>query len=68
MDLESPTYEGEWNNNLIIQASDFRNINQTGFSSVRIPVRWSAHTLTNDPNIIEALLLKSMELNQEATI
>ncbi|WP_274682247.1 glycoside hydrolase family 5 protein [Vibrio aestuarianus] len=59
--LESPTYEGEWNNNLIIQASDFRNINQTGFSSVRIPVRWSAHTLTNDPNIIDDAFLSRVQ-------
>ncbi|WP_196216433.1 glycoside hydrolase family 5 protein [Vibrio parahaemolyticus] len=59
--LESPTYEGEWNNNLIIQASDFRNISQTGFASVRIPVRWSAHTLADNPNIIDDAFLSRVQ-------
>ncbi|BDP34953.1 MULTISPECIES: glycoside hydrolase family 5 protein [Vibrio] len=59
--LESPTYEGEWNNNLTIQASDFRNISQTGFSSVRIPVRWSAHSLINDPNTIDDAFLSRVQ-------
>ncbi|HBC3445568.1 TPA: cellulase family glycosylhydrolase [Vibrio parahaemolyticus] len=59
--LESPTYEGEWNNNLTIQASDFRNISHAGFSSVRIPVRWSAHTLSNDSSTIDDAFLSRVQ-------
>lgn len=59
--FESPNYEGEWNNNLIIRASDFRNISQTGFSSVRLPIRWSAHTLANDPNTIDDVFLSRIQ-------
>ncbi|BBM67551.1 endoglucanase [Vibrio alfacsensis] len=51
--FESPNYEGEWNGDLTIQASDFKNISEAGFASVRIPVRWSAHTYTDNPYIIE---------------
>lgn len=59
--LESPTYEGEWNNGLTIQASDFKNISQSGFASVRIPVRWNAHTLLNDPYTIEEAFMDRVQ-------
>lgn len=59
--LESPTYEGEWNSNLTIKASDFRNISQSGFSSVRIPIRWSAHTQPSDPNTIDDAFMSRVQ-------
>ncbi len=59
--LESPTYEGEWNDNLTIQASDFRNISDIGFASVRIPVRWSAHTLSSDSNTINDAFMSRVQ-------
>lgn len=59
--LESPTYEGEWNNDLTIRASDFANIRSQGFASVRIPTRWSAHTEKNDPHNIEASFIARVQ-------
>lgn len=44
--LEAPN-EGEWG--VTLEASYFELIAEKGFNSVRIPVRWSAHTLSNDP-------------------
>ncbi|NAW68340.1 glycoside hydrolase family 5 protein, partial [Vibrio sp. V28_P6S34P95] len=65
--LESPNYEGEWNNGLTIQASDFKNISQSGFASVRIPVRWNAHTLLTDPYTIEeAFMARVQEVVDQA--
>ncbi|EHY9857422.1 cellulase family glycosylhydrolase [Vibrio parahaemolyticus] len=59
--FESPTYEGEWNDDLTIRASDFANIRSQGFASVRIPVRWSAHTEKNDPHTIEASFIARVQ-------
>jgi aryl-phospho-beta-D-glucosidase BglC (GH1 family) len=39
--LDAPK-EGEWGH--VIQADSFRVIKQAGFDTVRIPIRWSAHT------------------------
>ena len=39
--LDAPV-EGEWGH--VIQASSFQHIAAAGFDTVRIPVRWSAHT------------------------
>lgn len=39
--LDAPN-EGEWGHT--IEESSFRKIKQAGFDTVRIPVRWSAHT------------------------
>lgn len=39
--LDAPT-EGEWDH--VIEADSFRVIKEAGFDTVRIPVRWSAHT------------------------
>lgn len=65
--LESKNYEGEWNNGLTIQASDFKNISQSGFASVRIPVRWNAHTLLTDPYTIEeAFMARVQEVVDQA--
>lgn len=59
--FESPNYEGEWNGDLTIQASDFRNISESGFASVRIPVRWSAHTLSSDPLTIDETFIARVQ-------
>lgn len=39
--LDAPK-EGEWGH--VIQKDSFRKIKEAGFDTVRIPVRWSAHT------------------------
>ncbi len=39
--LDAPK-EGEWGH--VIQEDSFRNVKEAGFDTVRIPVRWSAHT------------------------
>ncbi|WP_264875772.1 glycoside hydrolase family 5 protein [Vibrio agarivorans] len=52
--FESPNYEGEWNGDLTIQASDFANIANQGFASVRIPVRWNAHAQENAPFTLDS--------------
>ncbi|WP_112480164.1 glycoside hydrolase family 5 protein [Vibrio variabilis] len=59
--LESPNYEGEWNGDLIIQADDFKNISESGFASVRVPVRWSAHTRDHDPHTIDEVFLARVQ-------
>lgn len=59
--FDSPSYEGEWNGDLKIQASDFRNISEAGFASVRIPVRWSAHTLGSDPYTINEVFIERVQ-------
>ncbi|GEM78094.1 glycoside hydrolase family 5 protein [Vibrio superstes] len=59
--FESPSYEGEWNGGLTIQASDFDNIASHGFASVRIPVRWNAHALENAPFTIDAAFLSRVQ-------
>lgn len=47
--LEAPT-EGEWG--VTLQASYFSEIAAAGFNSVRIPIRWSAHTAVDSPYTI----------------
>ncbi|UPR33764.1 glycoside hydrolase family 5 protein [Vibrio cyclitrophicus] len=59
--FESPNYEGEWNGDLTIQASDFDNIASHGFASVRIPVRWNAHALENAPFTIDTAFLSRVQ-------
>ncbi|GAB4490542.1 MAG: glycoside hydrolase family 5 protein [Anaerolineales bacterium] len=48
--LEAPR-EGEWG--FTITQEHFQQIRAAGFDSVRIPTRWSAHALTEDPYTIE---------------
>ncbi|WP_051326818.1 glycoside hydrolase family 5 protein [Aliagarivorans taiwanensis] len=59
--FESPTEEGEWNGGLTIQASDFENIYEAGFASVRIPVRWNAHADDAAPYTIDATFLNRVQ-------
>ncbi|MDR9829064.1 glycoside hydrolase family 5 protein [Vibrio sp. FNV 38] len=59
--FESPSYEGEWNGDLTIQASDFENISSAGFASVRIPVRWNAHADDHPPFTIDTAFLDRVQ-------
>ncbi|NUN07902.1 MAG: glycoside hydrolase family 5 protein [Ignavibacteriaceae bacterium] len=53
--LEAPN-EGEWG--VTIQPDYFEKIASAGFTSVRIPVRWSAHCSPNFPYKIETSFLE----------
>ncbi len=48
--LEGPT-EGAWGH--VIQDEDFARIKAAGFSSVRIPTKWSAHAAKEPPYAID---------------
>jgi endoglucanase len=47
--LEAPQ-EGSWG--VTLEEKDFTLIEKTGFRSIRVPVRWSAHAETNPPYTI----------------
>ena len=47
--LEAPT-EGEWG--VTLQTEFFQLISEAGFSSIRVPIKWSAHTGENAPYTI----------------
>jgi len=53
--LEAPS-EGEWG--MVIEEEYFSLIKNAGFNSVRIPVRWNAHTLNNSPYTIDEEFLQ----------
>ena len=48
--LEAPN-EGEWG--MVIEEEFIQLIKDAGFESVRIPIRWNAHALTNSPYTID---------------
>jgi endoglucanase len=52
--LDAPT-EGEWG--VTLEESYFQTIRDAGFDSVRIPVRFSAHALTEAPYTIDAAFM-----------
>lgn len=56
--LEAPN-EGEWG--VTIEDEYFQIIKAAGFNSVRIPIRWSAHALTEAPYTIEAAFLQRVK-------
>ncbi|MEQ9264582.1 MAG: glycoside hydrolase family 5 protein [Balneolaceae bacterium] len=56
--LEAPN-EGDWG--ITLQAEWFSLIKQAGFSSVRIPVRWSAHTSAEAPYTIDEGFLERVD-------
>jgi endoglucanase len=56
--LEAPK-EGGWG--VTLEASYFEAIEKAGFSSVRIPVRWSAHTGDKPPYEIDAAFLTRVD-------
>ncbi|KAA3610509.1 MAG: glycoside hydrolase family 5 protein [Calditrichaeota bacterium] len=49
--LEAPN-EGEWG--IILKELYFKEIKAAGFTAVRLPIRWSAHTQLDSPFTIEA--------------
>ena len=53
--LEAPA-EGEWG--MVIKEEYFSLIKNAGFNSVRIPVRWNAHTISNSPYTIDEEFLQ----------
>ena len=56
--FESPN-EGAWG----IRAKEeyFDIIKQAGFNSVRLPVKWTGHTMAENPNMIEPNFLKRID-------
>lgn len=48
--LEAPN-EGDWG--IVLRSEWFTLIKDAGFNSVRIPIRWSAHTSEEDPYTID---------------
>jgi endoglucanase len=49
--LEAPN-EGDWG--VTLQAEYFQLIREKGFTAVRLPVRWSAHAMTEAPYTIDS--------------
>jgi endoglucanase len=49
--LEAPR-EGEWG--VTLKAEYFQAIKEAGFASVRMPIKWSAHTAAGSPYTIDA--------------
>jgi len=48
--LEAPV-EGEWG--MVLEESYFELIHEAGFDSVRVPTRWNAHALEDEPYTID---------------
>jgi endoglucanase len=53
--LEAPN-EGDWG--IVLKGVYFEKIKEVGFTAVRIPVRWSAHTSAEFPFIIDPVLME----------
>lgn len=56
--LEAPT-EGDWG--VTLKGEYFKMIDSVGFDAVRIPVKWSAHTVVDSPYTIEADFLERVD-------
>jgi endoglucanase len=56
--LEAPT-EGDWG--VVLEDEYFDLVKQAGFSSIRLPVRWSAHAQTEKPYAIDPAFLKRVD-------
>lgn len=56
--LDAP-HEGDWG--VVLQEDYFRLIKNAGFSSVRIPIRWSAHAGTNPPYTIDPVFFARVD-------
>lgn len=56
--LEAPN-EGEWG--VTLKAEYFTIIKNAGFNSVRIPIKWSAHALTNPPYTISSTFFSRID-------
>jgi endoglucanase len=51
--------EGEWG--VVLQEEYFQVAKDAGFSSIRLPVRWSAHAMTEKPYTINPEFMKRVE-------
>lgn len=56
--LEAPT-EGEWG--MTLQAEYFQLIQQAGFTTVRVPIRWSTHAEANAPYTIDPTFFERVD-------
>ena len=56
--LEAPV-EGAWG--VTLKEQYFQLIKDVGFNSVRIPVRWSAHALAEDPYTIDPIFFERVD-------
>lgn len=56
--LEAP-HEGLWG--VTLHEDDFAAIAQAGFRSVRVPIRWSAHTATRPPYEVSEAIFRRVE-------
>lgn len=52
-------YEGEWG--LVLQEEYFRLIAEAGFTSIRVPIRWSAHADSQAPYPIDPQFLQRVD-------
>jgi endoglucanase len=57
--LEAPN-EGDWE--IIVKPEYFQIIKAAGFSSVRVPIRWSSHTLNKAPFTINEKFFSRIDL------
>ncbi len=53
--LDAPN-EGDWG--IVLQEAYFERIKEVGFTAVRIPVRWSAHTAPTAPYTIDPVFME----------
>ncbi|MBM4171309.1 MAG: glycoside hydrolase family 5 protein [Ignavibacteria bacterium] len=56
--LEAPN-EGEWG--VVLKEEFFSIIKNAGFNSVRIPIKWSAHAITNEPYTIQSSFFERVD-------
>ncbi|MEM7134903.1 MAG: glycoside hydrolase family 5 protein [Chloroflexota bacterium] len=56
--LEAPN-EGEWG--MTLEADFFRLIAEAGFSTVRVPIRWSAHASETEPYTIDETFFERID-------
>jgi endoglucanase len=56
--LEAPR-EGEWG--MILEEAFFRLIAEAGFDTVRVPIRWSAHAMTEPPYTIDETFFRRVD-------
>lgn len=57
--LEAPNYEGEWG--MVIDEKFFDLITGAGFQTVRVPIRWNAHALSEAPYIIDSAFFERVD-------
>ena len=56
--LDAPS-EGEWG--VVLKEEFFQAVKDAGFSSIRLPVRWSAHAMTQPPYTINPDFMKRVD-------